>query len=70
MMLPSLLINKCYTRYTGLHHPRNSLFWRGDIFVVRYKGEPGIEHEYVDVPLELVRIIEDGIRSVHTSAVR
>jgi hypothetical protein len=64
-ILPSLPINKCCTRYIGLDPPRDRLFWRGDLFVVRYKGELGTGHKYVDAPVTLARIIEDIVRSAY-----
>ena len=64
-ILPSLPINKCCTRYIGLDPSRDRLFWRRDLFVVRYEGELGTGHEYVDAPLTLARIIEDIVRSAY-----
>jgi hypothetical protein len=64
-ILPSLPINKCCTRYIELDPSRDRLFWRGDLFVVRYEGELGTGHEYVDAPLTLARIIEDTVRSAY-----
>src|SRR6202012_3887449 len=61
-ILPSLPINKSCAKYTGFDPPEDRLFWRGDLFVVRYRGELGTGHEYVDAPLNIVRIIEDTIR--------
>jgi hypothetical protein len=64
-ILPSLPINKCCTRYIRLDPPRDRLFWRRDLFVIRYKGELGIGHKYIDTLLILTRIIKDIIRSVY-----
>ena len=64
-ILPSIPVNKCCTNYIGFNPPEDRLFWRGDLFVVRYKGELGMGHEYADAPLELARIIEDSIRSAY-----
>ncbi|OAL38195.1 hypothetical protein AYO20_02647 [Fonsecaea nubica] len=64
-ILPTLPVNKCCANYIGFDPPADRLFWRGDLFVVRYEGELGMGHEYVDVPLTLTRIIKDIIRSAY-----
>ncbi|KAL5316302.1 hypothetical protein ACEPPN_015347 [Leptodophora sp. 'Broadleaf-Isolate-01'] len=64
-ILSSLPLNKCCTNYIGFDPPKDRLFWRGDLFVIRYKGELGMGHEYVDTPLGLARIIEDTVRSAY-----
>jgi hypothetical protein len=67
-ILPSLPINKTCTKYTGFDAPENRLFRRGDLFVVRYRGELGMEHEYVNA----LEHSEDhrGHQELHISVVR
>src|SRR5271156_6434185 len=38
---PSLPINKSCESYVGFALPEDRVFWRGDLFVVRYEGELG-----------------------------
>lgn len=64
-ILPSLPLNKCCTDYIGFDPPEDRLFWRGDLFVIRYKGELGMGHEYEDTPLGLAQIIKDSVRSAY-----
>ena len=64
-ILSSLPVNRCCARYIGFDPPADRIFWRGDIFVVRYEGELGSGHEYADVPVKLARSIESSIRSAY-----
>jgi hypothetical protein len=64
-ILLALPINKCCVNYIGFDPPADRIFWRGDLFVVRYEGELGMGHEYVNAPLKLARIMKDIIRSAY-----
>ena len=55
----SLPINKSCEKYIGSEPPEDRVFWRGDLFVVRYKGE------LVDVSIALAGTIEDIIRRAY-----
>jgi hypothetical protein len=60
-----LPINKSCEKYIGFESPEDRVFWRGDLFVVRYEGELGMGHKYVDVSIALTGTIEDVIRRAY-----
>lgn len=61
----SLPINKCCTSYLGFDPPQDRSFFRGDLFVVRYSGELGMGHEYMDSSLRLARIVAEIVRNAY-----
>lgn len=45
--------------------PAGRLFWTGDILLVRYTGELGIGHGYVDAPYAMLATVVDILKSAY-----
>lgn len=64
--LSSLLpINKTCAKYVGFEPPPDRIFWKGDVFLVQYKGDLGMGHEYADILTPQTAIIKDVVRSAY-----
>jgi hypothetical protein len=48
------LPNETCKRAIGIDAPPDRLFWRGDVIVVRYEGELGMNHRYVDTTYSIL----------------
>lgn len=44
-----LPINETCLKYVGAKPSHNRIFWRGDLFLIKYEGELGMGHKYVDI---------------------
>ena len=57
--------NETCKRLIRVVPPLERLFWRGDILVIRYKGELGMEHKYADVADGLLATVEAVLKKVY-----
>jgi hypothetical protein len=60
-------LNETCKRLTDVEPPSDRLFWRGDVLVVRYEGELGMGHEYLDVADAALNAVEDLLRRAFAS---
>lgn len=65
-IISSLPINQNCLGYVEFKSSEDRLFWRGDMFVVRYEGELGIGHQFMDTSLALAPIICESIRVAYS----
>ncbi len=45
--------------------PTERLFFRGDVFLIKYKGSLGMGHEYIDTPQTMVDITAKVIKKMY-----
>lgn len=45
--------------------PAGRLFWRGDVFLVKYTGELGMGHEYVHTPFAMLDRVADILKKAY-----
>jgi BTB/POZ domain-containing protein KCTD9 len=62
---PLLPLNETCRRLVETDPPAGRLFWRGDILLVRYTGELGVGHEYVDTPYAMLAKVADILKSAY-----
>lgn len=60
-----LPLNETCKRLIEANPPAGRLFWRGDILLVRYIGELGMGHEYVDAPLAMSAPVANILKSAY-----
>jgi hypothetical protein len=66
-LFPTQPVNETCKRLIGIEPPSDRLFWRGDVLVVRYEGELGMGHEYLDAADTVLNAVEDLLRRAYAS---
>lgn len=66
-LLSTQPLNETCKRLTGVEIPSDRLFWRGDVLVIRYDGDLGMGHEYLDVSSTTLKPVEDLLQRAFDS---
>ncbi len=61
----ALPLNETCRRLAGADPPAERLFWRGDILLVKYTGELGMGHKYVDTSYAMLATVADILKSAY-----
>lgn len=62
-----LFPNETCKRLVEVDPPSRRLFWRGDVLLVRYTGELGFGHEYVDAPIAMLATVADVLKRIYSN---
>ena len=60
-------LNETCRRLIGLDVPSDRLFWRGDVLIIRYGGELGMAHDYLNVNHAACAPVANLIKQAYTS---
>ncbi len=62
-----LPLNETCKRFVEADPQSRRLFWRGDVLLVRYTGELGLGHEYVDAPAAMLGTAADVLKCIYSN---
>ena len=62
-----LPLNETCKRFVEVDPPSGRLFWRGDVLLVRYTGELGRDHKYVDAPIAMLVTVADVLKLTYSN---